>query len=605
MENIKKLIITNLQKAVKDLTGLEVSPQLEHPLDEKHGDYFSNIAMVLLKDKGLRINDKEYKTPLELAQAITKKLNNSSLIINHCSPIEAAKPGFINLWLSKKHLISLMIYSIREKKNYGTSDRLENEKIMVEFTDPNPFKEFHIGHLYSNTVGECLARLLVSQGAIVRRANYQGDVGMHVAKSLYAILQISNLKSQISNLENKLLKERAEFLGQAYALGVKAYEEDKNAKKEIEELNKKIYDRDKAIMVLYEKGRQWSLEYFESVYKRLGTKFDFYYFESIVEKEGLELVKEYLKKGVFVKSQGAVIFPGEKYGLHNRVFINSLGLPTYEAKDLGLAPTKHKDFPYDLSIVVTGQEQSGYLKVVIKALSLVKPTLGQKTKHIAHGMIRLPTGKMSSRTGNVITGEWFLDEAKRLLKSRYSEMNEDTLEKVAVGSVKYALLKSSIGRDIEFDFKESINIQGNSGPYLQYTYARTRSVLTKSISDKKKETKRVSFARSHLSFARSHLAKLEPEEVSLLRALSKFPEIVEQAGGKFAPNILCNYLFDLAQKFNLFYQKVPILNPQVSIGIHPKGGQSTREFRVALTMAVGQVIKNGLYILGIESPERM
>jgi len=614
MDNVKKHIISNIQKAVKELTGLETSIQLEHPLDEKHGDYSSNVAMTIFGKY------KVYKTPFELAQEIIKILNTKYLIQN--TKAEAAPPGFINFWLSKDYLTTLMIRIIRVKNAYGLSKRLENRRIMVEFTDPNPFKEFHIGHLYSNIVGESICQLLRSQGAIVKRANYQGDVGMHIAKSLYAILQISNLKSQISNLENKLAKERAGFLGEAYALGTKVYEEDENAKKEIEKINKQIYEKDPSIIPLYEKGRKWSLEYFETIYRRLGTKFDYYYFESQVGEIGLNLVKEYLKKGIFEESKGAIIFKAEKYGLHNRVFINSLGLPTYEAKDLGLAPTKYKDFPYDLSIIVTASEQSDYFKVVLKALSTISRELAEKTKHISHGVVRLPMGKMSSRTGTVITGEWLLDEVKRKIQQEYKEMEEATAEKVALGAVKYALLKSGIGRDIAFNFEESISLEGNSGPYLQYTYARTQSVLRKSeIRNPKHETnsnvrnpnvqKVSNFGNlnfdivSNFDIRYSNL-DLKEEEVAVLRSINRFPEAIEDSAEKFAPNLLCNYLFDLAQKFNLFYQKVPILNPQVSIRNHPKGGQSElREFRVALTMVVGQVIKNGLDLLGIEAPERM
>ena len=592
MESPKQQIISNLKKVIKDLTGLDLTPKLSHPLDERHGDYTTNIAMVLFKDKRLRINDKGYKTPLELAQEITKKLNNSSLIINHYSRIEAVTPGFINFWLSKDYLSTRMIRIIREKEEYGRSNTLKNKKIMIEFTDPNPFKEFHIGHLYNNTVGESICRLLESQKALVWRVCYQGDVGLHVAKTIYGVLRLCHAEQvQDDNLSNRI-----KFLGQAYALGVKAYEENESAKKEIERINKEIYEENPTIMDIYKKGREWSLEYFDSIYKRLGTKFKRFYFESEAARIGPEVVKKNIDK-VFKKSDGAIIFPGEKYGLHNRVFINSLGLPTYEAKDLGLAPTKYKDFPYDLSIIITASEQSDYFKVVLKALSLIEPELARKTKHISHGVVRLPIGKMSSRTGTIITGEWLLDEAKSRIQKNYKEMDEETSEKVAVGAVKYALLKSGIGRDIVFNFKESISLEGNSGPYLQYTFARTQSIFRKASTSVMPNLFRhlASFKKEILKRVQDDKNSIGPEELSILRALHRFPEVVAEAAEKFAPNIICNYLFDLAQKFNLFYQKLPIINPH-------KGVQS---FRLALTTAVGQVIKNGLSFLGIESPQRM
>ena len=586
MSGVKTEIISIIKQSLAGITSQNINFLVEKPENESFGDYSSNVALVA--SKILK------KNPFDLAQELVGKINSSRLTLPNIDKVEAVKPGFINFHLSKEYLVSQLG---KTPLRQGFAGR----RIMVEFTDPNPFKEFHIGHLYSNTVGESISRLLEMMGANVKRANYQGDVGMHVAKALYGLLRKSNLENQISKMEEKSLKEKIKTLGEEYVFGAKAFEENEKAKREIEQLNKKIYDKDPVIMGLYGKGRQWSLEYFETLYKRLGTKFDFYYFESEVGINGQEIVKEYLKKGVFEESQGAVIFPGKKQGLHDRVFINSLGLPTYEAKELGLAFKKYQDFKFDQSIVITGNEIIGYFKVLIKALSKIDPDLAAKIKHLPHGMVRLPTGKMSSRSGNIVTGEWLLDEAKKLLKSKYSEMKEETLEKVAVGSVKYALLKSSLGHDIEFDFEESISMQGNSGPYLQYTYARTQSVLSKSeVQNPKSETNSKSQNSnikkvSNFGIRYSNL-KLENEEMSILKTLYRFPEMVELAGEKFAPNLLCNYLFDLAQKFNLFYQKHKILQSRTS---------EQKEFRLALTQSTGIIIKNGLNLLGISAPERM
>jgi len=595
--DIKKEITLVLRDLLKEFTGESVKFLIEEPENESFGDYSSNIALVA--SKILK------KNPFDLASELAEKLNSSLSKLPNIDRVEAVKPGFINFWTSKECLTAAITHIISASDKYGCSKSLEGKKIMVEFTDPNPFKEFHIGHLYSNTVGESVSRLLEAMGASLKRANYQGDVGMHVAKAIYGIFHLCHAEfisaSQISG--NKILKQvqddklnkRIKILGEAYSFGAKAYEDDSGAKREIEELNKKIYVKDPAIMGLYEKGRQWSLEYFENIYKRLGTKFDFYYFESEVGIDGLKLVKEYLKKGIFEESQNAVIFPGKKYGLHNRVFINSLGLPTYEAKELGLALRKYRDFKFDQSIVITGNEIIGYFKVLIVALGKINPSLAAKIKHLSHGMVRLPAGKMSSRTGSVVTGEWLLDETKKLLKSKYSEMPEEILEKVAVGAVKYALLKSSLGHDIEFNFEESISIQGDSGPYLQYVYARTQSVLNKCHPELVSGSPAVRQAtlKSKEMLKQVQHDTITIEEMSLLRALNKFPEVVVQAAEKFAPNILCNYLFNLAQKFNLFYQKCKVI------------GSGNQEFRLALTAGVGQVIKNGLDLLGIAAPTKM
>ncbi len=608
----KQAIIAGLEKVLADLgfSMGDFSLELNHPKDEAHGDYSSNIAMAIFtkfknqNEKGKKtIQKAKFKSPFGLAQEVAKVLNTHPLILNTCSRITAAEPGFINFYLSKEFLSQNLQNVLDLLEQYGKSEILKDKKIMVEFTDPNPFKEFHIGHLYSNVVGEALCRLLESQGAQVWRVTYQGDVGLHVAKAIYGIM-----KQESGIMDESLsLNQRIKLLGQAYALGSKAYEESESAKQTINEINKKVYEQDPEIMPVYEKGKQWSLDYFEEIYNRLGTAFVKNYFESVAGPVGLALVKDHIKRGVFKESEGAVIFEGEKYGLHNRVFINSLGLPTYEAKDMGLPPTKYKDFPYDESIIITAQEQSGYFEVVLKALSFVNPDLASKTHHIAHGMVRLPEGKMSSRTGNVLTGEWLLDEAKAQIQRAYKEMDAQTAEQVAIGAVKYALLKSSIGKDTAFDFDESISLEGNSGPYLQYTYARTRSVLTKAgaksvIADSLPEAAGSLQAGDPQSrpvkngmLNQVQHDKMEVEELALLRAINRFPEVLEEAAAAFAPNMLCTYLFDLAQKFNLFYQKHQILGAVWEI----------RDFRLSLTGAVGHVLKNGLYFLGIQAPEKM
>ncbi|MCH8986766.1 arginine--tRNA ligase, partial [Patescibacteria group bacterium] len=463
----------------------------------------------------------------------------------------------------------------KEKEKYGLSNKDKGKKVMIEFCDPNPFKEFHIGHLYSNIVGESLAKLFESQGATVKRANYQGDVGMHVAKAIWGLQNIDFKK-----LEKESLAKRIKVLGEAYAKGDKAFEKSEKAKKEITELNAKVFALDKDVKNIYEKGRKWSLEYFETMYKRLGMKFDYYYFERDAGEVGLKIVKEGLKKGIFKESKGAVVFLGEKYGLHSRVFINSQGLPTYEAKELGLAPTKYKDFKYDLSVIVTGNEIIEYFKVLIAALKEVNPELGEKTVHLSHGMIRLQEGKMSSRKGNIIKGGELLDETKK----RVAKLNADekTAEIVALGAVKYSLLRVSLGRDIIFDFEKSLSTEGDSGPYLQYTYARCKSILRKSqfpISN---------FQNTYKDFKK--------EELGILRLIYKFPEVVQEAAEKYAPNIICNYVFDVAQAYNHFYNTTPVLGADT---------KEARDFRLLLTASTAQLIQNSLHLLGIQTLEKM
>ena len=349
-------------KKIPDFKGVKLgSVTLERPEDPAHGDYATNIALI--------VGGQLKKNPLEAAISLREVLEKEMPKI--VEKIEIAGPGFINFFLSRSFFLSELqnMYG----KQYGNSLAWKGKKVMVEFTDPNPFKEFHIGHLYSNSVGESISRILEAQGANVKRVNYQGDVGLHVAKALWGMQKhMKKEKTSLEKLSRKDLKERIRFMGVSYAAGAQAYEKDSRAKTEIEALNAKVFHGSEDIKELYEKGRKWSLEYFEGIYKRLGTAFNYYYFESKAGKVGKEIVEQGLKKGIFEKSEGAIIFPGEKYGLHSRVFINSQGLPTYEAKELGLAPAKHKDFKYDLSVIVTGSEVIDYFRVLLKALELTK-----------------------------------------------------------------------------------------------------------------------------------------------------------------------------------------------------------------------------------------
>ncbi len=243
-----------------------------------------------------------------------------------------------------------------------------------------------------------------------------------------------------------------------------------------------------------------------------------------------------------------------------------------------MAIIKNEDVPYDQSIVLTGNEQLEYFHVMLAALKKISPDLASKTKHLTFGHVRLKEGKMSSRTGDVITASWLLTEAIKRVKDSFADMDETTAEKVGIGAVKYSMLKFSIPADIHFSFEESITLEGNSGPYLQYAYVRTQSVLNRSKNQELSSKESNSF---------------EKEELELLRFLTQYPYFVEISAHDFAPNLLCNYLFELSQKYNLFYQKCKII-----------GGEN-EAFRLSLTKAVGNVLKNGLTILGIETVEKM
>ena len=547
---------------------------VEHPDELARGDYATNVALVLAK-----VVNQE---PLVLAKKIADQLKASPLEFSKARPwldrVEVVPPGFINFFLTRDFFTGELKQVLEQGDKYGRVKKIgAGEKVMVEYTDPNPFKEFHIGHLMSNAVGESVSRLIESQGAEVKRACYQGDVGMHVAKAVWGL---------INKKENP------------YAVGSQAYETDERAKREINDLNKKIYERsDETVNKIYDAGRQASLDAFEIIYKRLGTKFDYYFFESESGPVGQKLVEEHLDarlpKGsqastvsVFEKSDGAVVFKGEKYSadLHTRVFLNSEGLPTYEAKELGLAKLKYEKYPYDQSVVITGNEVVGYFAVLMKALKLISPDLAKKTKHISHGMLRLPSGKMSSRTGDVVTAETLLGEVREKIKQKMVERAlppaemETVAEGVTIAAVKYSILKQSPGRDIIFDVAKSLSLEGDSGPYLQYAYVRALAVLEKARAE-------------NISPNLDHSIEISELEKLLVR----FPEIVTRATVLYAPNLLITYLTELASAFNSYYATQKIVD---ALDHHSP-------YRLALTATFTQIMKSGLTLLAIPVLEKM
>ncbi|MDP3727317.1 MAG: arginine--tRNA ligase, partial [bacterium] len=303
LEPVIMQAIVELQRE-RMLPPFDVPPfSVNAPENASHGDYATNAALIIAKVVG--------RTPMEIAELIASRLRSYDAEI--MARVEAVAPGFVNITLSDQLLSGSLGHIISEPAWWRT-DRERGKKVIAEFTDPNPFKEFHIGHLYSNVVGEALSRIFEAGGAEVKRANYQGDVGLHVAKAVWGMRR--NLEAAamaLVDLEGQDPDERVKFLGHAYTDGARAFEEDERAKGEIIAINKKIFASDPDIAELYETGRRWSLEYFERIYRRLGTKFDFYYFERDVGRIGRELVREHLTKGVFEESDGAVIFPGEKY----------------------------------------------------------------------------------------------------------------------------------------------------------------------------------------------------------------------------------------------------------------------------------------------------
>jgi len=565
---IKQKILEDLKKAAEDLGYPATDIVLSIPKNPSFGDYSTNLALQLAKLKST--GDKQ--SPTEIANEIVKKLLSFDSAQDNFKEIKIAGQGFINFFIKDQELIKKM-------SKASLLHRVKNQrKIFIEYGHTNPLKEVHIGHLRTFILGESLARILESLGNQVFRANYQGDIGLHIAKAVWGMKKIGLPTQELT------LQEKAEFMGRAYAEGNRVYEENPGSKKEIDRINAALYQKDLEFKEIYELARKWSLDYFEPIYELLGVKYDRCFFESEVFQGGKKIVMENLGK-VFMEDEGAVIFPGEKYGLHNRVFITSAGYATYEGKEIGLAKLEYDACNYDNAIHVVGSEQEGYFQVVICAIERIFPHLKGKKYHLSYGMVDLSEGKMSSRTGNVVTVDDLYhivcEKVREIMKTTRTSIDQEVVKQVALGAIKFSYLKFSPRPNIVFDLEQSVSLDGDSGPYVQYTFARIQSVLRNA-------------KLSNLSNL-GDLSNLNPEkqERPLLRHLMYFEDVVFEAAASYHPNLLATYLIELSKLYNLFYQECRVI------------GSEKESFRLKLSSEVGQVLRVGLNLLGIEAPDKM
>ena len=569
LENINKQIREALEKLGIDQTDFVV----ETTKDLGNGDYASNVALVLARGNKIPAVEPLGKSAKEIAEKIREALPLDAS--GYIERVEVAGPGFLNFFVSDSYLLEVQKEILDEKSKFGFGHARDGQKVMVEYTDPNIMKPFHVGHLMSNTIGESFARLYEASGATVARANYFSDVGLAIAKAVWGMREMRmTMPSEVAPIV-----ERTDFLGKAYAFGVKQADESPELLRDIKEINKQIYNKSEGeVLLLYQIGRRWSMEHFEILYRKLGTIFDYLIPESEVVESGMDACRRALAEKLFVESDGAIVFKAEAYGLHTRVFITKEGLPTYEAKDLGLCVRKNALFPYDLSVSVTAYEQDEYFRVVFKAADLLYPNLAGKLKHVSHGMLRLSSGKMSSRTGNVITGESLIADVER----KVAEKNPDSsvTSAVAIGAIKYEILKQAPGRDIIFDMEKSLSLEGDSGPYLQYAYARAKSVI----------------ARAEFKIQNSKVKITGQNEKLLMRVIARWPDILASAVKDLAPQQICTYLIQLAGEFNSYYASNQIID---------ENDRQTTKMRLLLTATIAQVVENGLWVLGISAPQRM
>lgn len=568
-KDISDWLVDNLKDNKDKIEVLETT-------DKKFGDYSTNIAMALAS--------KNKQNPREVAQVIMEKLNEN--LPYFIEKIEVAGPGFINFFLSENYLQTKIQEIIQKKDDFGKFDLGKGKTIMVEYGQPNTHKAFHMGHLKSAISGLAIIRLFENFSYDVVKVNFFSDIGMHVAKCMWGLKKLGIP----DGIDVATPDEKIALLQKAYTYGANEFKENKESENEIRYINNAVYSKaDKEVNELYDQTRRWSIEHQDDVFNILGVKYDRQYPESEIVSIGRKLVEANIPK-VFQEDQGAFIFRAEKYGLHNRVFISSEGNVTYEGKDMGLGKIKNDEYKFEHSFVFTAADHIEYFKVVIKALEFVVPELQGRYHHIPFGFMLVKGKKESSRSGISLTGKdlimQMINLSKNNLMSR-EEVDKNTFEfnskLIGINSLRYMILKHPFHVDVSFDPDEALSLDGNSAPYLMYTYARAKSIIRKS-----------KIKNSEL--AKSKLVIENDNDSNLASMICKYEEVLVTALDKMSPHVIASYVYELSTLYNKFYKENQVLGLQ---------NEELERSRLLLTYATAQVIKNGLNLLHIEVLERM
>lgn len=628
---IKTQILQALQNILQDMGASDIMPQLDIPSDLDHGDYTTSVAFQL--SKVLK------KSPLHIAQEITAKLTEKP--IAGVKNVEAVAPGFINFWITNEELINNMQQVIKEDgKVYDAIKTRHPQTIIVEYSSPNIAKPFTVGHLRSTIIGDAVANLLEAVGNTVKRDNHVGDWGTQFGKQIYAIKNIRlpyitySEGEDIGNINEQAIENSDRPVTLLVDLYVQFHTEAKDHPEMEDKARgwfKKLEDGDTEARRLWQKCIDWSWKEFNAIYQELGVTFTENggkgFGESFVEDKMAAVIAELEEKHILQDSEGAkvVFFPEEKYP--PLLIIKKDGATLYATRDLAIDKYRLDTYGKDIIIInEVGAEQSLYFQQLYEIEQMLGWFSPKQRVHIKHGMYRFKDGKMSTRKGNVI---WLEDVLKEAENKVYLSMKKRDIKKeipmanflplikeIATGALKWNDLKHNSRLDIVFNWDELTSVEGNSGPYIQYTYARTQSILRKSslvIPTEVEGSHTTSSTNDHqrrdmrfLDSARNDSATdeallynkvhYEIEEYGLIRDIYHFPEIVQKAAATYSPNVICEYLFRLAQAFNLFYQKYRILDADK---------EDEKKFRLALTRSVGDVIKEGLRLLGIAAPSEM
>lgn len=556
-----KETIAKLISKKETLSSKEALNLLEIPPKEELGDFAFPCFSLAKKEK---------KSPLVIAEGLAEKLRED--LPKEVSNV-SFNGGYVNFFLDKIILADSVLKNVR-KKDFGKTSFGKGKKMLIEFSQPNTHKAFHVGHIRGTSIGESLSRIFEFEGSKVIRANYSGDTGMHIAKWIWGYLNFHS-KEKISKDEK--------WMAGIYVDSVKRLGDDEKLQKEVEEINRKIEGKeDKKITDLWKKTREASINSWDKIYKELNTHFDVHYFESEVESEGKKISEALLKKGI-AKKDDAIFMDLKKYGLGIWVLVRRDGTVLYSAKDLALAKKKVREYKVDRYLVATAEEQRMHFLQLKKTLELMKFSKEKEYDFLTYGLVRFPEGKMSSRTGDNVLYSSLVEDLTKIAKEGIKERSygnakdsEERALKIAIAAIKYSFLKQDSGKNIIFNPNEALSFEGDTGPYLLYSYARASSIKRRVKS--KKAVK---------------IIDLKESEIKLLKKINSFSDVVGNAYQRLAPNLIANYCFELSQNFNEFYHDCPVL------------GSEEEGFRLALVEAFRITLKKGLDLLGIDVLEEM
>ena len=600
---------------VEELYGQQV-PEKMVQLQQTRPEFEGQVTLVVFPFTKMSHKAPE-QTAQEIGEALVQKLPE---VVSRYNAVK----GFLNLSISSQQWIALL-GEICDNPRFGFTPVTEDSPlVMIEYSSPNTNKPLHLGHVRNNLLGWALAKVMEANGNKVVKTNIVNDRGIHICKSMLAWLKWGNGETPESSG-----KKGDHLIGDYYVAFDKHYREEvkqlvaqgmdeEQAKqeapliKEAHAMLVKWEQNDPEVRALWRKMNEWVYAGFDETYKALGVSFDKIYYESETYLEGKEKVEEGLQKGFFYRrDDGSVWADLTSEGLDEKLLLRSDGTSVYMTQDIGTAKLRFQDYPIDKMIYVVGNEQNYHFQVLSILLDKLGFKWGKDLVHFSYGMVELPNGKMKSREGTVVDADdliaTMVADARQMSADKVNKLEDITEEEaqeiariVGMGALKYFILKVDARKNMLFNPEESIDFNGNTGPFIQYTYARIRSILRKveeqgARSKEREDSSETKPLSCPLPLAPCPLA-LSEREISLIQKLQGFETAVKQAGTDYNPSCIANYCYDLASEYNRFYHDFSVLREE---------DEQKRTFRIALSAAVAQVIKNGMGLLGIEVPERM